>query len=116
MRKYVVYITAKNVSEARKLSRALLDGRLAACVNLLGPIVSMYRWKGVIRNDREIALLAKTTAGRLDALIRKIRALHSYDVPCIVALPIAKGNPEFLHWIGKETQSLRRPSKPARMR
>lgn len=116
MRKYFVYVTAKDVSEARKLGRALLKGRFAACVNILGPIASMYWWKGAVRNDREVALIAKTTARNLDALIRKVRALHSYEVPCVVAFPIAKGNPAFLRWIEEETQLLRRPSKPARIR
>ena len=116
MNKYLVYMTAKDVSEARKLGRALLNARLAACVNILGSIESMYRWKGAVRNDKEVSLIAKTTAGKLDALIRKILSIHSYEAPCIVALPIVKGNPTFLRWIEKETQSLRRPSKPARIR
>jgi periplasmic divalent cation tolerance protein len=116
MNKYLVYMTAKDVSEARKLGRALLNARLAACVNILGSIESMYRWKGAVRNDKEVSLIAKTTAEKLDTLIRKILSIHSYEAPCIVALPIVKGNPTFLRWIEKETQSLRRPSKPARIR
>jgi len=116
MKNYFVYMTARNVAAARKLGRAILKERLAACVNILGPIESMYWWKGTVQNEKEVALIAKTTARNLDALIRKILSLHSYEVPCIVALPIAKGNPAFLRWIEKETQSLRRPSKPARIR
>ena len=110
MKSYFVYITAKDVSEARKLGRAILKDRLAACVNILGPIESMYWWKGAVQNDREVALVAKTTARNLDALIRKVLSVHSYEVPCVVAWPIAKGNPSFLRWVGKETQLLRRPS------
>ncbi len=116
MKKYLVYMTAGSVPEARRLAQALLEARLAACVNILGPIQSLYWWKGAVCSGREVALLAKTTAGKLDALIRKVRAVHSYDVPCVVALPITKGNPEFLAWIEKETQSLRRPRRPARIR
>jgi periplasmic divalent cation tolerance protein len=116
MKKYLVYMTTKDVSEARKLGCAMLSARLAACVNIVGPIESMYRWKGAVRNDREVSLIAKTSAGKLDGLIRKILSLHSYEVPCVVAWPIEKGNPTFLQWIEKETQSLRRPSKPARIR
>jgi periplasmic divalent cation tolerance protein len=116
MNTHFVYMTAKHVSEARKLGRALLKDRLAACVNILGPIESMYRWKGVLRNEKEVALIAKTTARNLDALIRRVRSLHSYEVPCVVALPIVKGNPAFLKWIEGETQPPRRPSKPARIR
>ena len=116
MRKYCVYITTRNISEARKLGGALVKDRLAACVNILGPVTSMYWWKGAVQNDKEVALIAKTTARSLDALIRKVLSIHSYEVPCVVAMPIAKGNPAFLQWIEKETQSLRRPSKPARIR
>jgi len=116
MKKHLVYMTAGSVREARRLAQALLEDRLAACVNILGPIQSLYWWKGAVRSDREVALLAKTTAGKLDALIRKVRAVHSYEVPCVVALPIAKGNPDFLAWIETETQSLRRPRRPALVR
>jgi periplasmic divalent cation tolerance protein len=116
MNKYFVYMTAKDVSEARKLGRALVKDRLAACVNILGPMESMYWWKGAVQNDKEVALIAKTTTRTLDALIRKVLSIHSCEVPCVVAMPIAKGNPAFLRWIEKETQLLRRPSKPARIR
>jgi periplasmic divalent cation tolerance protein len=116
MKQYLVYMTAKDISEARKLGRAIVSARLAACVNILGPIESMYRWKGAVRNDKELSLIAKTSARKLDALIRKVLSIHSYEVPCVVAMPIGKGNPAFLRWIENETQSLRRPSKPARIK
>jgi periplasmic divalent cation tolerance protein len=116
MRSCCVYMTAKDVTEARKLGRALLKDRLAACVNILGSIESLYWWKGAVRNEKEVALIAKTTSRNVDSLIRKVLAIHSYDTPCVVAWPIAKGNPKFLQWIGAETQSRRRPSKPARIR
>ena len=110
MKTYFVYMTAKDRAEARRLGRALLKDRLAACVNILGSIESMYWWKGAVQNGREVALIAKTSARNVDALIRKVRAIHSYDVPCVVSVPIAKGNPAFLRWVEKETQLLRRPS------
>jgi periplasmic divalent cation tolerance protein len=116
MKHYIVYMTAKDVSEARKLGRALLKDRLAACVNILGPMESMYWWRGVVQNEKEVVLIAKTTARNLNALMRKVLSIHSYDVPCVVALPIAKGNPAFLQWIGKETQFRRPPSRPERIR
>jgi periplasmic divalent cation tolerance protein len=112
----LIYMTVKDVSEARKLARAMLSARLAACVNILGPIEALYRWKGAIQHDGEIPLIAKTTVGKADALIRKVLSIHSYETPCIVALPILKGNPAFLRWIEKETQSSRRPRKPARIK
>jgi periplasmic divalent cation tolerance protein len=116
MKKFLVYMTAKDVSEARKLGRELILARLAACVNILGPIESLYWWKDAVQEDREILLIAKTTAGKLDALIRKTLAVHSYETPCVVAFPIVKGHPAFLRWIEEETQSSRRPSRPARIR
>jgi periplasmic divalent cation tolerance protein len=112
MKNYIVYMTAKDVSEARTLGRAILKSRLAACVNILGPMESMYWWKGAVQNEKEVALIAKTTARSLDALIRKVLSIHSYDVPCVVAFPIAKGNPAFLRWIEKETQRVRLPGSP----
>ena len=110
MSEIMVYMTAPDVETARRIGRALVDRRLAACVNILPAIESMYWWKGAVQNGREVALIAKTSARNVDALIRKVRAVHSYDVPCVVSFPIAKGNPAFLRWVEKETQLLRRPS------
>ncbi len=99
----LVYITARNRAEARKIGSLLVRERLAASANILGPIDYVYRWKGKVRNDREVALIAKTREARLPALIRRVRAVHSYDVPCIVALPIGGGNAAFLKWVEEET-------------
>lgn len=108
MKSVIVYMTARNQAEARKIARALLSARLAACVNILGPIRSLYRWKGRLADDREVALIAKTRADNTDALIRKVRSVHSYEVPCVVTVPILSGNPPFLKWIGQETARRRR--------
>lgn len=99
----LVYITARDRAEARKIGSALVRERLAACVNILGAIESVYRWKDRVRNDREVALIAKTRAARVPALVRRVRALHSYEVPCVVALPIRGGNAAFLRWVESET-------------
>lgn len=99
-----VYITAGSLKEARKIGRALVTGRLAACINIQAPIRSIYRWRRKLQEEAEWVLIAKTRAERVPALIRKVKALHSYEVPCIVALPILKGNPAFLRWIGEETE------------
>lgn len=100
----MVYMTASNADEAAKLARGLVEARLAACANILGPNRSFYRWDGKVQDEGEIALIAKTRAALVDALTAKVKELHSYSVPCVVAMPIATGNPEFLDWIGQETR------------
>ncbi len=98
-----VYITTANMEEARRIGRALVEARLAACVNILAGMTSIYWWEGEIQDGRETVLIAKTRAHLLDTLTDKVKELHGYDCPCIVALPIAGGNPEFLEWIAAET-------------
>lgn len=97
-----VYMTAATRRDALRIGDALVRERLAACVNVLGPIASIYRWKGRVTRGREVAFIAKTRAARVAALVARVRALHSYDVPCVVALDIKGGNPAFLRWIGEE--------------
>lgn len=99
----LVYITCATEEEALRIARALVHERLAGSVNILGRARSIYRWQGKIEDAAEIALVAKTRAGRMDALIARTRALHSYVCPCIVALPIAEGHPDYLAWLTKET-------------
>lgn len=98
----LVYITAANEEEAARIGRALVGEGLCACANVLGSVRSFYRWKGEVQDDREVALVAKTLAGRLDEVTARVRALHSYEIPCVVALPITGGNPEFLGWLAAE--------------
>ncbi len=102
-RAVIVYMTAPDQDEAARIGKALVDARLAACVNVLGPIRSFYRWDGAVQDDPEVAFIAKTTAGRLDELTAEVRRLHSYDLPCVVALPLAGGSAAFLDWIVAET-------------
>lgn len=99
----LIYITTDGPDEARAIGRTLVEARLAACANVLDPMTSIYRWKGAVQEGRESVLIAKTTAASVDALTAMVRELHSYDCPCIVALPVAGGNPEFLSWIAAET-------------
>jgi periplasmic divalent cation tolerance protein len=99
-----VYVTAANADEARSIGRALVEEGLAACVNLPAPHTAIYRWQGAIAEDAEQALIAKTTAARFDELARRVRALSSYDLPCIVALPVLAGDPEFLAWVGMQVR------------
>jgi periplasmic divalent cation tolerance protein len=100
----MIYMTAADEAEAAKLARALVEARLAACANILGPIRSFYWWEGKVQDEGEVALIAKTRADLVPALTAKVKELHSYSVPCVVALPIAAGNADFLDWIGKETK------------
>ena len=103
MEAFVVYMTAKDEDEARIIARTVVVERLAACANVLGRIESVYRWEGKMCNEAEAALILKTSAARREELIERIRELHSYECPCVVALPVADGNPEFLRWISAET-------------
>lgn len=99
----LIYITAESPDEARAIGSALVEARLAACVNILGPVTSMYRWQGAVAETDETALIAKTRADLVEALTTFVRDMHSYTCPCIVALPIVGGNPDFLQWIATET-------------
>jgi periplasmic divalent cation tolerance protein len=98
-----VYLTASSAEEADRIASALVEDRLAACVNILGGIRSVYRWDGAVQSDAEVALIAKTRAALFDALAARVRVLHSHKVPCIVCWPIEAGNPDYLGWIGAET-------------
>jgi len=97
-----VYITAENMQQARRIADGLVAARLAACVNIIDGMRSVYRWKGAIQQDREVVLIAKTTAGRLPELIERVKSLHSYECPCIVSLPVVDGYQPFLDWIAAE--------------
>ena len=110
----LVYVTASTAREAERIGLTVVNEGLAACANVLGPIRSVFRWQGKVERAREVALMLKTRRTRLAALTRRIKALHSYSVPCVVALPILGGNPDFLSWIGAECAP--RPKAPARSR
>ena len=100
----LVYMTAASRGEAEQIGRTLVEERLAACVNILGPITSIYRWEGELTTDDETAFIAKTTEKLIDPLVERVRQLHSYSCPCVVAIAIQAGNPEFLNWIESETK------------
>jgi len=96
-------MTAANGEEATRLADLLIGAHLAACVQILPEMESVYRWQGAIERQTEVLLLAKTTRRRFADLEREVRALHSYDVPEIVALPIVAGSAPYLRWLGEET-------------
>ena len=99
----LVYMTAGSRDEARSIGQALLESNLAACVNIINNMNSLYMWDGALQDDSEVIVIAKTTEQRIPALIDKVKALHSYECPCVVSIPIDSGNPEFLAWIRNET-------------
>ncbi|MDD5247985.1 MAG: divalent cation tolerance protein CutA [Rhodocyclaceae bacterium] len=88
---------------ARALAARLIELRLAACVNMLAPCRSLYRWQGRIEDAQEVPLLIKTTAARYAALAAAIRASHPYELPEIIAVPVSRGLPEYLAWVAAET-------------
>jgi len=90
-------------ASADKLAAALIEQRLAACVNVLAPCRSVYRWRGAVHKDEEHPVLIKTTGERYAALEAAIRALHPYELPEIVAVPIERGLPAYLDWLAAET-------------
>jgi periplasmic divalent cation tolerance protein len=99
----LAYVTTASRDEALRIGRAMVEDRLAACANLIDPMTSIYRWQGKIEEGRECVLILKTELALIDALTARVKALHSYTVPCVVAWPIAAGNADFLRWIGDET-------------
>jgi len=100
-----VYMTTGSREEARRIGRTLVEERLAACVNILDGMQSLYWWDGAVQDGQETVLIAKTRTVLLERLTERVRGLHSDRCPCVVALPIEGGNPAFLQWIGEETEA-----------
>ena len=98
-----VYMTAASAEEADRIAGDLVENRLAACVNIMAPIRSVYVWKGELCRSEEIPFIAKTDDDRFEALTARVRQLHSYETPCIVALPVNCGDEDFLSWITQST-------------
>ncbi|MCE4620317.1 MAG: divalent-cation tolerance protein CutA [Desulfurococcales archaeon] len=97
---YVVYVTVPR-GKGRDLARTILEERLAACVNIT-PVESMYWWQGKIEEDREDLLVVKTKGKALKKLISRVREIHPYSVPEVIAVPIVEGNPAYLEWVERE--------------
>ena len=98
--KLVVLVTCASAAEARRIARAVVQARLAACVNILpGMVTSIYRWKGKVESSKERLLLIKTSRKCLVKLRAEVERLHSYDIPEFIALPISVGSPAYLAWI-----------------
>jgi periplasmic divalent cation tolerance protein len=100
----LAYVTTASHDEALRLGAALVEERLAACVNVFPGMTSIYRWEGQVQQSGEASLLLKTRADLVPALTARVRELHRYTLPCVVTWPIADGNPAFLDWIRDETR------------
>ena len=100
----IVFMTASNGEEAARLADMLVGAHLAACVQILPEMESVYRWQGKIERAAEILLLAKTTRSKFEELEREVRALHSYDTPEIIAVPVVAGSASYVDWLIKSTK------------
>ena len=98
-----VYMTAGSIEEAKSIGQILVVQNLAACVNLLENMTSIYKWEEKLEESQEVIMIAKTRKTLMPKLIEKVDSLHSYDCPCILELPIQGGNPDFLSWIKSQT-------------
>ena len=98
-----VYMTAGSVEEAKSIGQILVGQNLAACVNLLENMTSIYKWEEKLEESQEVIMIAKTRKTLMPKLIETVNSLHSYDCPCLLELPIQGGNPDFLSWIERQT-------------
>jgi len=102
----IVFMTASNGEEAARLADMLVGAHLAACVQILPEIESVYRWQGKIERAPEVLVLAKTIRSKFEELEREVRALHSYDTPEIIAVPVVAGSTPYLNWLSEATDKL----------
>jgi len=100
----VIFITASGEDEAARIARALVGEKLAACVNIVKNVRSIYSWQGKVEDASEVLMIAKTRKDLFDAVSVRVKELHSYDVPEIIALPIIAGSPEYLKWLNESTE------------
>ncbi|MFH1269808.1 MAG: divalent-cation tolerance protein CutA [Candidatus Omnitrophota bacterium] len=100
----VVFITAANKKEAERIASALIKEKLAACVNIIENVHSLFRWQGKVDTAKEALLVVKSRKPLMNKLIRKVKSLHSYEVPEIIALPIISGDKKYLDWLNESTR------------
>jgi len=100
-----VYTTYPSLVEAERIGRAVLERRLAACVNILPGMISHYWWQGTIERGEEVVMLIKTRASLAEAVRAAVKAMHPYDTPAILVLPIEGGEPAYLEWMMQETET-----------
>lgn len=102
----VVLITAPNEDTAEKVAKALVEERLAACVNVLPGVRSIYRWQGRVEDERELLLVVKTATDRMTRLMQRVQEIHPYACPEVLALPVDAGTPAYLDWVIEETRGV----------
>ena len=102
-RVYVIFITAPS-GKGEELARRLVEERLAACVNVVRGVRSIYWWRGKVEVDEEDLLVVKTSADALERLVKRVKEIHPYEVPEVIALPVEHGLPEYLAWVVEETR------------
>ena len=95
----VVLVTVPSREEGERIAEILVGERLAACVNIVGPIRSIYRWEGAVHDEPEARVALHTRASLVERIVARADAEHPYDVPCVLALPVAGGNPAYLEWV-----------------
>ncbi len=103
MTQSLLYVTCASEQEALKIGVTLVDEKLIACANVLGRTTSIFRWEGKVQREHEVALILKTRTDLVADATARVKSLHSYSVPCVVAVPITGGNRDFLDWIERET-------------
>jgi periplasmic divalent cation tolerance protein len=104
MKVNLVYMTTGSKEEAKTIGKELVKSKLAACVNIIDSMNSIYWWEGELQDDTEVILIAKTTETLVPELIEKVKTLHSYECPCVLSLPVSDGNGSFLKWIADEVK------------
>jgi periplasmic divalent cation tolerance protein len=105
-----VVVTAGDAETLVKLTRTLVEERLAACGQNIASIRSIYRWDGAVQDDPEARVGLHTRTGLVPELVERVKSLHSYDVPCVIALPVVAGNSDYIHWVIAETREPLLPS------
>ncbi|MFC1474514.1 divalent-cation tolerance protein CutA [bacterium] len=100
----IVYVTVSSEEEGRKVAEAVVGKKIAACANMIGPIRSLYWWKGAVQDDPEMLLIMKTSTDMFERLREAVLEAHSYEVPEIIAAPIIAGHPPYLDWIGESVE------------
>ena len=98
-----VVVTAEDADWLAGFTRTLVEERLAACGHALTPIRSIYRWEGAVHDEREVRVALHTRRSLVPAIVARTGELHPYDVPCVIALPLVGGNPDYLRWVARET-------------
>ncbi|MGF7117504.1 divalent-cation tolerance protein CutA [Methanobacterium oryzae] len=100
----LVYITTSSKEESKKIANKLVEEKLAACINIISSIESIYLWKGKIEDDKESLLIAKTKVNTIDMIIKRVKEIHSYETPAILAIPIIEGSKDYLNYLDSELE------------